>query len=116
MPSKFSINNVGVSETVITWETDLPASSKVEYSTSPLFTSSWEFLPATITPDGSPIPDFYYWNMTHNVGTVIEDSSPVTAHNVKPTGLTSNTKYYFRVQSQDPSGIATSKVYTFTTG
>ena len=116
LPSKFSINNVGVSETVITWETDLPASSKVEYSTSPLFTSSWEFLPATITPDGSPIPDFYYWNMTHNVGTVIEDSSPVTAHNVKLTGLTSNTKYYFRVQSQDPSGIATSKVYTFTTG
>jgi len=109
LPNTFSIRNIQASinnetSATITWSTDLAATSKVEYSTSLLFNASWE------TQSG-----FHYWKITRVQPTVVEDTSLVTEHSVTLTGLMPRTVYYFRVQSQGTSGIATSKVMTFTT-
>ena len=109
MPDVFTLANIQVStdetQATITWTSDLPATSKVEYSTSPLFTATKKWS-----------GDFYYWDLDHILGIVVEDATPVTNHSITLTGLLPGTQYYFRVQSQDPSGIATRKVLTFTTG
>jgi uncharacterized lipoprotein YddW (UPF0748 family) len=112
LPNVFSIDNIQVSavetEATITWTTDLPATSKVEYSTSPLFNASFEYSSAV---------DFNYWDINHISGIIVENSTLVTTHSVILTDLLPGTKYYFRVQSQDESGmVVTSKVLTFTTG
>ena len=105
---RFSIKNINASTTedtcTITWTTDLPATSKVEFSTSPLFNASFKYL---------QMSDFHYWDVDHVPGTVVEDTTPVTDHSITLTGLSPETKYYFRVRSQDANGIATSKVFTF---
>jgi len=110
LPNVFSLHNIQVSaagtETTITWTTDLPTISKVEYSTSPLFNSSFEYKASL---------DFHYWDIDHIAGTVIEDNTPATNHRTTLTGLLPETKYYFRVQSEGSGGILTSKVLTFTT-
>ncbi len=115
---RFSVENVtalpGKNNCEITWTTDMPASSKVEYSTSPLFTASFDLHPAE-TVGGISIPPFHYWDIDHAPGTIVEDTTPVTVHSVILTDLQEGTKYYFRVQSEDQSSIATSKDYVFTT-
>lgn len=109
LPDTFSISNIDVTtdgtSATITWTTDLAATSKVEYSTSPLFNAT----------KGS-LYDFDYWDVDHVHGTIVEDEATVTEHSITLTDLLLGTKYYFRVQSEDGSGIATSKVLTFTTG
>jgi len=108
IPQDFTIRNITVETTkdsaTITWFTDLPVTSKVEYSTTLLFDASWESWGG-----------FHYWNITYNQGMIVEDSANVTTHSIIIEGLISNTTYYFRVQSKGISGIATSKVLTFTT-
>lgn len=89
-------------QAIISWTTTLPATTKVEYSTSPLFSVS----------QGERL-DFKYWNIDHNEGTIIEDLTPTTNHQVELSGLIPGQRYYFRAQSKDASGIATSKVQTF---
>lgn len=105
----FALQDIGVSTSgavaTITWLTDLPATSKVEYSSTQLFNASWELWRG----------DFYYWGINHINGTVIEDETLVTIHNMTITGLSPGTQYYFRVQSQDSSGIASSTVSIFAT-
>ncbi len=105
----FSMTNInaspGVNSCQITWTTDLPATSKVEFSMSPLFAATMETDPTQM--------DFPFWDVDHVLGTVASDSTFVTNHEITLTGLSSGKKYYFRVQSQDPNGIATSKVYIF---
>ncbi len=91
----------------ITWTTDLPATSKVEYSTSPLFNASRKYDQAQ---------DFDYWDINHVEGTVVEDATLVTSHSITLTGLQEGMLYYYRVQSGDQSGIATSRVYELKTG
>jgi len=112
LPQTFTLENIEVSagetQATITWTTDLLATSKVEYNTSSLFTAN--FVPGW---HGGSTP---YWDIDHVLGTVVEDATPVTEHGITLTGLLPRTQYYFRVQSQDSSGIATSKVLTFTTG
>lgn len=109
-PDIFSLRDITVStdslsaSATITWTTDLPATSKVEYSTSPLFSASFVY---------DSRVDFSYWDIDHVAGTVVEDATPVTSHSITLTGLQEGMLYYYRVQSQDQSGIATSKVYTF---
>ena len=109
LPNTFSIRNIQVlvnneTSTTITWFTDLPATSKIEYSTNSLFNASWE------TQSG-----FHYWNITRIQSIIVENTSLVTEHPVTLAGLMPGTVYYFRVQSQRASDIATSKVMTFTT-
>ena len=110
VPDVFSVGNIQVStsetQATITWNTDLPAISKVEYSTSPLFNASFKY---------SGMVDFHYWDIDHVAGTIVENNTTVTNHNITLTDLLPETKYYFRVQSEDSGGIATSKVLTFTT-
>jgi len=110
MPDVFSLENIQVStgenHATISWTTVLPATSRVEYSTSPLFNASWEY---------NPTVGFHYWDIDHVLGTNIEDNSNVTTHSITLTNLTPETKYYFRVQSEGSGGIATSKVLTFNT-
>jgi len=107
-PSIFSLKDITVSpdsqSVTITWTTDLPATSKVEYSTSLLFTASFIYDYGV---------DFSYWDIDHVAGTVVEKTTPATTHSITLTNLQEGTLYYYRVQSQDISGIATSKVYTF---
>lgn len=105
----FSVRDISASSAAdtatITWTTDLPATSKVEYSTSPLFNASLEASTA--------IPGYHYWDVDHVPGTIEEDAAAVMSHSITLTGLSPGTRYYFRVQSQDTNAIATSKVYTF---
>ena len=105
---RFSLNNILALPTsnscTIKWITELPATSIVEYAKSPLFTESFVYNPGT---------GFSYWNIDHISGTNIEDSALVTSHNITLTNLEKGTKYYYRVQSQDQYGNATSEVYTF---
>jgi len=108
MPSTFAIRNVnietGTKYANITWITEMPTTSSVEYATTPLFNASWEIW-----------GDFYYWNITHIQGTIVEDNTNITVHSITINGLAPNTTYYIRVQSRGESGIATSKVLTFKT-
>jgi len=107
----FSLMNTSFSTTpytcTITWTTGLPATSKVEYSTSPLFIASRKYDSAN---------DFDYWDIDHVLGTIVENATPVTDHSITLTDLLPGTEYYCRVQSEDSNGIAASRVYTFTTG
>jgi len=109
LPATFSLNYIRVStsvtEATVTWTTDLPATSKLEYSASPLFNASY------LVGAGG----FHYWDIDSVSSTVIENSTLVKTHSITFTGLTPKTEYCFRVQSQDPSGTATSEVLTFTT-
>lgn len=108
MPDIFTMGymqvSAGQTEAVISWATDKPATSKVEYRTSPLF--NWTL---------RKWMDTNYWHPEYISGNITDDNTPVVLHSVTLTDLLPRTKYYFRVQSQDPSGIATSKVLTFTT-
>jgi hypothetical protein len=109
LPQTFSLDNIAAlpsqTNATISWITELPATSKVEYSTSPLFNATWQ----------QWRDDIYYWWIVHVEGIIAENSTSTTDHSITLTGLSPETKYYFRVQSQDPSGTATSKVLTFTT-
>jgi len=111
-PPVSSLNDIKSSAEInsctITWTTDLPATSKVEYSKSPVFTASFNVI-------NTPVAGYHYWDMDHVPGTIAEDTTPVTDHSITLTGLSPGTKYYFRVQSQDANGVATSKVLTFST-
>jgi hypothetical protein len=65
----------GAAGATITWTTDEPASSQVDYGPT----------------------------ATYNQSTPL-DSALVTSHSVTLTGLTGSTEYHFRVKSQDASG------------
>jgi len=108
MPPVFAITDVTISATetqaTISWKTSSPASSLIEYSPTPLFTAVFD-----------EWGGFKYWKIVHNEGSIIRDDTPKTEHSITITGLSPSTKYYFRVQGQDASGIATSKVFTFNT-
>ena len=106
LPDTFALGNIEVTGSTISWTTSLPATSKVEYSTSPLFNASKKY---------SSEVDFHYWDVDYVGGLIRQDSTAVTAHSVTLTGLMPNTKYYFRVQSVGPGGTATSAVLTFNT-
>ena len=79
-------------DATITWTTDEPASSSVDYGTAP----------DALTQAAS-------------------DAALVTSHTISLTGLTPNTQYYYRVSSTDGSGntatypITTEDPLTFTT-
>ena len=109
LPPVFSMKGVTVylneqnRSATVTWTTDIPATSKVEYSTSPLF---------TVTSRYDSGWDFNYLDIDHNQGTITEDLEQVTQHAITLANLDPNATYYFRVQSQG-LGIATSKVYKF---
>jgi len=109
MPSVFSINSIQVemnnqTAATITWTTDMPATTIVEYGTNPLFNASWEIYGG-----------FHYWNITRNECIIIINMTNVIMHSVTLNNLTPGTKYYFRVQSEGSSGIASSETLTFTT-
>lgn len=108
MPSTFAVANIVVETTsdsaVVSWLTTSPATTKVEYSTSPLFSASWAVQSG-----------FNYWNIVYTQGILVENYANVTVHSIRLENLTSGTSYYFRVQSKGMSGVVTSKVLTFTT-
>jgi len=68
---------------VVTWSTDEPSTSAVDYSTDATFPSA----------------------QTQTVS----DGAFVTAHSVRLTGLVTNTSYFFRVRSADRSGNVAQK-------
>jgi len=107
LPDVFSLSNIQVSvsgsDADITWSTDLPATSRVEYSTSPLFNATKKLDVAT---------SYNYWDVDHIQGQIVEDLANVTSHDVKLTGLSAGVTYYLRVQSQDEHGTATSETFT----
>lgn len=106
MPETFTISNVQVdvneTDALISWLTDKPATTQVEYSNSSLFAWDWRIW-----------YDTGYWNPEHVAGNI---TTPTTIHNITLTDLQPETKYFFRVQSEGASGTVTTKVMTFTTG
>ena len=82
-----AVSNITDGSAVITWTTDDPATSQVEY----------DFVPGY----GQSTP---------------EDPSLLTAHSVTLSGLTPNTNYHFRVKSVNITGlVGCSGDYVFTT-
>jgi hypothetical protein len=86
--SSVAASDITTSSAAITWATDEPATSQVEYGPTGALGLSTDF-----------------------------DSSLVTDHSVGLTDLTAATTYYYRVRSEDAVGNpATSSIYSFTTG
>ncbi len=79
------VSDVTYNSAVITWETNLPADSRVIYDT--------ESHPDIDEDDG---PNYGYANST----STYNEDNPVTEHEVELTGLSSNTEYFFRVLSR----------------
>jgi len=80
-------NGVSTTTAIITWDTDEPADTQVEYGTSPAYGQT-----STLQP------------------------SLVTQHSVALSGLAPGTTYHFRVRSRDAAGnLAVSEDHTFTT-
>jgi len=112
MPETFKIRNVQVyvdtTQATVKWETDLPATSKVEYNITSLFTATRkEWLVGSIRT--------WIWDVDHIEGIIIQNTTLVTSHSITLTGLTPGQKYYFRIQSQNEYGTVTSKILTLTT-
>jgi hypothetical protein len=85
--SRVAAVGVTASTATITWTTDEPASSQVEYGTTGTYGSS-----------------------------TLLDTALVTGHSQGLSGLTGSTLYHYRVLSQDEAGnLATSPDFTFTT-
>jgi len=85
--SGITAQNITQTEAVITWATDEPATSLVEYGSS----------------------------INYNKTTTL-DSTYVTAHSITLPNLTANTVYHYRVISRDASGNETASAdYTLTT-
>lgn len=79
------ISNVQATPTgLITWTTNIPSTSQVNFGTSPLIGVFSPF-----------------------------DGTLVTSHSVQLTGLTNGILYYFRVQSFFLDSLAISDLYTF---
>ena len=110
MPATFSIRKIQVNTSqtsaTITWVTDLPTTSKVEYSIYPLFNATWNYRESV---------NFHYWDIDYVGGLIIENNATTTEHSITLNDLIPGTKYYFRVQSKNEYGTVTSKVLTFTT-
>jgi phosphodiesterase/alkaline phosphatase D-like protein len=84
-----AVNITGIGAT-ITWTTDDPADSQVEYGK--------------------------FENTSYSSTTTL-DTNRVTSHSVNLTGLSAQTAYHYKVKSRDASGLwAESSDYTFTTG
>ena len=85
--SGVSASNIGTTSATITWTTNNPASSQVQYGTTTAYGSSTTL-----------------------------DSTLVTSHSQVITGLAGGTTYHFRVQSRDSGGtLVSSADATFTT-
>ena len=85
--SAVSAANVTSSGATITWTTDVPANSQVEYGTTPSYGTQ-----------------------------SVVDPTLTTAHQVGLTGLAPTTLYHYRVRSRDGNGtLAVSNDLTFTT-
>ena len=110
LPDTFAVSNPqitvnpGRTQVTVKWTTELISTSKVEYSTNQLFTATKKHFIAT---------DFDYWDMDHNTGTIVQDLVPTTQHEIAFPIVAYQT-VYFRIQSQDSSGTATSEVMTIT--
>jgi len=84
--SNVSVSGITANSATITWNTDEPSTSVVEYGTTTAY------------------------------GQTASGQSGVTSHSVTLTGLNPSTTYHFRVKSADAAGnTATSSDYTFTT-
>jgi hypothetical protein len=85
--SNIKSSNISQSSATISWATNEPADSQVEYGTTPSFGSLTQV-----------------------------DSNLATSHNVGLSGLTPNKMYYYRVRSRDAAGnLAVSSGRTFAT-
>jgi uncharacterized lipoprotein YddW (UPF0748 family) len=93
----------------ISWTTSSAANSTVEYNSSQLFVWS------QVTTYDMLSSGFPYWQDKYLTGFVTSNATSVTNHTIILTGLTLGTKYYFRIQSGDLSGIATTSVMMFST-
>jgi len=108
IPNTFKLGSIQIStsetEATITWTTTLPATSRIEYNSTPLFT-------ATLETWGN----FPYWRINYAQGNIVENLTYTIDHSITLTGLNPTTQYYFRIQSEGPGGTATSETLTFTT-
>jgi len=85
--SSVASSNITGASATISWSTNEPATSQVEYGTTEALGLSADL-----------------------------DTSLVTDHSVSLTDLANSTTYYYKVKSKDTTGnLATSKVYNFTT-
>ncbi|MDO8618412.1 MAG: fibronectin type III domain-containing protein, partial [Candidatus Daviesbacteria bacterium] len=88
--SGITVSNITANSATITWSTDEPADSSVEYGTTSAFVLGAQLNTQT--------------------------TSMVTGHSQTLSGLTENTIYSYRVKSRDVAGnLAVSEYFTFTT-
>jgi len=85
--SSVQATNIAQTSAVITWSTNEPADTQVQYGTSPEYGQISQL-----------------------------DPTPVTSHVVNLTNLGAGTNYYYRVKSKDAAGnLSTSGQFTFST-
>jgi len=99
--SNINVQAISNDSVEISWNTNLPARGKVEIASRSFFTYS-------LSPSGT----IEYWDVTYTPGQFHQEQTETTSHSIIISGLTSNTKYYFRVQSTG-SGTVTSEILTF---
>lgn len=84
--SNVRVTDVTQTSAIVRWDTNLPANSRVIYDT---------VSHPSIT--GASAPNYGYANSS----ATLDNSPKVTSHVVNLTGLSANTKYYFRVISEE---------------
>lgn len=99
MPTPVKISNVQVHVdnnylATITWSTNVPTTSKIEYNTEPLFTAT-EY-PYWKNPQYWPIS---YWDIDRQGNIEINDPTLTTEHSVVIEDLTPQEEYNFKIQS-----------------
>jgi len=108
LPDVFSISNLqsavnkSSSQATISWTTDLPASSRVEYNTSQLFIA--------VNKTGYAGIPTEYWQIEHRQGVLVENLTQTKVHSIS-FAVVSNQTYYCRIQSEGSSGLVSSYVF-----
>jgi hypothetical protein len=101
-----TVQILSASSVKIAWETTAHSAWKIEYNNVPLFNATLEYA------EPYPYPRIYYWNINYYPGTIIQNTTYATNHQVTLTNLQKDKLYYFRIQSQNSLNLISSKVYT----
>jgi hypothetical protein len=111
--SNVSISDIATTGAVITWKTNVPAHSEMEYGTTESYGSTATAMGFPKTSRSGRSADLSV-RLNHRRSMVADDL--VISHSVMLSGLTPGTTSHFRVKSRDASGnLAVSTDYAFET-
>jgi len=104
MNGTFTVENISISENVVSWDTTSNTNAAVEYSTEPIFNATKVF---------DARVNFHYWDVNYYEGTWTTNATADVHHEITLTGLTTGTLYYCRIRSGNADDNVTSQIFTF---